>query len=88
VAGSGAILTNQLHAALTSGTFAGVLKPDMLLKGAIQEVAALPPEAHGAVAAIYRHGIALTFVVGAGVAVLALLALLFLPERPLQTTRR
>jgi len=88
VAGSGAILTNQLHAALTSGAFAGVLKPDMLLKGGIQEVAALPPEAHVAVAAIYRHGIALTFIVGAIVAALALLTLLFLPERPLHTTRR
>jgi len=86
VAGSGAILTNHLHAALASGAFAGILQPDMLLKGAAQEIAALPPAAHDAVAAIYRHGIATTFVVGAIVAALALVALLFLPERPLRTT--
>ncbi len=88
VAGSGAILTNHLHSALASGDFAGVLKPEMLLKGAIQDVAALPPQAHDALAAIYRHGIAITFVAGAAVAALALFTLLFLPERPLQSTRR
>ncbi len=88
VAGSGAILTNHLHNALASGAFAGVLKPEMLLKGGAQEIAALPPAAHDAVAAIYRHGIATTFVVGVAVAALALITLLFLPERKLRTTHR
>ncbi|MCW5746940.1 MAG: MFS transporter [Alphaproteobacteria bacterium] len=88
VAGSGAILTNHLHAALASGPFAGVLTPEMLLKGGAREIAALPPAAHDAVAAIYRHGVATSFAVGAVVAALALLALIFLPERPLRSTHR
>ncbi len=88
VAGSGAILTNHLHTALASGAFAGVLQPDMLMKGALQDIANLPAAAHDAVAAIYRHGIATTFSVGAAIVALALVALLFLPERPLRTTHR
>jgi hypothetical protein len=60
----------------------------MLLKGGAREIASLPPQAHDAVAAIYREAITTTFVAGAIVAALALLVLLFLPERPLRTTRQ
>ena len=88
VAGSGALLTHHLHAALQSGAFAGILTPEMLLRGGAREIAGLPPQAHDAVASIYRDAIASTFVAGAIVAALALLALIFLPERPLRATRQ
>jgi EmrB/QacA subfamily drug resistance transporter len=88
VAGAGAMLSNYLYGALESGQFAGLLTPEMLLKGGAREIASLPPQAHDAVATIYRHAISTTFVAGAVVAALALLALLFLPERPLRTTRQ
>jgi EmrB/QacA subfamily drug resistance transporter len=87
VAGSGAILNNYLHAALASGSHPGITA-DMLLSGGAQEIIALPQPFHDVVVDIYRHGIALAFMAGALVAALSFLSMLFLPERPLRTTRK
>jgi hypothetical protein len=48
------------------------------------EIAALPPELHGLVAAAYRQAIGTTLATGAMIAGFGLLLLVLLPERPLR----
>jgi EmrB/QacA subfamily drug resistance transporter len=74
VAGSGAILSRQLHQAASNG-----------LADAGLPLAAQSPAAHAAAVALYRHAIVTVFVAGDAVMAVALLAILFLPERPLRT---
>jgi MFS family permease len=71
VAGSGAILSHSLHQA-----GAQALNP-----AGAGPVIALSP----ATLALYRHAITTVFVTGDAMLALALLAVLFLPERPLRT---
>ncbi|HEY2256643.1 MAG TPA: hypothetical protein VGI11_13475 [Variovorax sp.] len=54
-----------------------------MAEGGLRELGALSPE----VIAIYRHALATTFGLGACIVGLALIALQFLPEHPLQTGR-
>ncbi len=70
VAGSGAILSHSLHQA-----GAQALNP-----AGVAQIAALSPAA----LALYRRAIATVFVTGDAMLALALLAILFLPERPLR----
>jgi EmrB/QacA subfamily drug resistance transporter len=82
VAGSGAILAQQLHftASQAAATGAGPHGPNEVLLS----IAELPPEAHAAVLAIYRHAIATVFVTGVCIIGIAFVVLLFLPELPLR----
>ena len=77
VAGAGAILSLQLHAA---GADVAGLKPGEVPQGAASA------EAHAALVDIYRHAIAIVFTAGVSVVALALIAIFFLPELPLRAT--
>ncbi|MDR6291706.1 MULTISPECIES: MDR family MFS transporter [Inquilinus] len=78
VAGAGAILAARL------GT--GAPGTEGLAQEGLRQLAALPPEAHAAAVAVYRHAIAGTFAAGAAIVALALAAILFLPELPLRSS--
>ncbi len=83
VTGGGAILAMQLHR---------VMKPAALSAAGGQSIAAggtssietLSAESHPLLVAIYQHAIATVFTVGGCMVVLALIAILFLPELPLR----
>ena len=66
-----------LHATTPSGK--------SLLEAGVQEIAAIPPAQHAVLIDAYRHAIAATFLTGAGLAALAFIIVLFLPERPLHS---
>jgi len=57
-----------------------------LLDLGVQQLAKIPPDQHAILMNAYRHAIATTFLTGAATAALAFSIVLFLPERPLQTT--
>jgi MFS family permease len=78
VAGAGAILAQQLHAAGAAASGTGALKPDGLTS------APLSPEAQAALVEVYRHGIAIVFTTGVCIVGLALIFLM--PELPLRAT--
>lgn len=80
VTGSGAILSLQLHVSAKMAAATG--------EGGLASITALPPQAHAALLAVYRHAIATVFVTGAGIIAIALIALLFLPELPLRADHR
>lgn len=84
VTGSGAILARRIQEATGS---AGGLDMSSLTEGGLRQLAAASPEAHAAAIALYRHAIAMTFATGTAIVALSLVALLFLPELPLQTHR-
>jgi hypothetical protein len=80
VAGAGAILSQELHAAGASAVATGVLKPDGL------PGATLSPGAHAALIEVYRHGIAIVFTTGVCIVGLALIMIFLMPELPLRAT--
>jgi MFS family permease len=87
VALSGAIMAGQLRT-LDAGGFTGMasrVRP--LYDQGLQDIALLPEAQRAAVIAAYRHAISTTFLVGAIITALALVLVLFLPEKPLQTAR-
>jgi EmrB/QacA subfamily drug resistance transporter len=86
VTGSGAILSQQLH--LAANQAATTSAGPHALSEALPSIAALPPEAHAAVLAVYRHAIATVFVTGVCIIGIALIVLLFLPELPLRADRK
>ena len=77
VAGAGAILSMQLHAAGADGA---ALEPGGAPQGAASA------EAHAALVEIYRHAIAIVFTTGVCILALALAAIFLLPEIPLRAT--
>jgi EmrB/QacA subfamily drug resistance transporter len=87
VAGSGALLATRLKDRLTEGGLPAGVDAKALLQGGIQQIQALPPAAHDAVIAIYRQAIALSFMAGTVTAVIAFVALLFIPELTLRSDR-
>jgi EmrB/QacA subfamily drug resistance transporter len=82
VTGSGAILSWRLHAA--AGPLASAESDVSLADAGVQQIGGLSSAAHLAAVAIYRQAIAMTFVTGACIVAVALVALLFLPELPLR----
>ena len=76
VAGAGAILSVQLHAAGA----VGAASPPGDGQGALSS------EAHAALVEVYRHAIAIVFTTGVGVLALALVTIFLLPEIPLRAT--
>jgi hypothetical protein len=53
----------------------------------VDHVAHLPAAQHAAVVAVYAHALSATFLTGAAIAGCAFLLVLFLPERPLRSSR-
>lgn len=85
VALSGAIVTSQLHGMQTmSASGTGIRS---LVEQGIQEIAQLSPLQRDAVLHAYRSAISTTFVVGALIALIAFVIAVFLPEKPLKTSR-
>jgi EmrB/QacA subfamily drug resistance transporter len=80
VAGAGAILSQELHAAGVAVSGTPALKPDGLPS------ATLSPEAHAALVEVYRHGIAIVFTTGVCIVGLALVMIFLMPELPLRAT--
>ena len=80
VAGAGAILAQQLHAAGAPASGTGALKPDGLTS------APLSPEVQVALVEVYRHGIAIVFTTGVCIVGLALVLIFLMPELPLRAT--
>jgi EmrB/QacA subfamily drug resistance transporter len=78
VAGAGAILSLQLHAAGIAG--AGAAPPGDLSHSGVSA------EAHAAMIEVYRHAIAIVFTTGVCIVALALVTIFFLPELPLRRT--
>jgi len=85
VAVAGAVVAVRLHhllpASWTQSTHAG----NNLLELGVQQIAKIPPEQHVVLLNAYRHAIATTFLTGAGIAALAFIIVLSLPERPLRS---
>jgi EmrB/QacA subfamily drug resistance transporter len=87
VALSGTIMTTQL-AALATGKGAAMARGGRaILEQNMQQIAALPEVQRLAVVAAYRHAIATTFLVGAIITAAAFVLVIFLPEKPLRTSR-
>ena len=85
VALSGAIVTTQLHhLQLGAGNGSGARS---LVEQGIQQIAQLPVAQRDIVLSAYRGAISSTFLAGAGVALAAFAITLFLPEKPLKTSR-
>jgi EmrB/QacA subfamily drug resistance transporter len=84
VTGSGAILSLQLHATTTAAAVTGA----SLGEAGVPALAGLPPAAHAALLAVYRHAIATVFVTGVCTIAIALIALFFLPELPLRADHK
>ena len=57
-----------------------------LLNLGVQQIAKIPSAQHAILMNAYRHAIATTFLTGAGIAALAFVIVLSLPEPPLQTS--
>ncbi|HVJ55231.1 MAG TPA: MDR family MFS transporter [Aliidongia sp.] len=87
VAGSGALMAAELRQGLTARNLPSGIDAKALLQGGIQQIQALPPAAHAAVVEIYRQAIAHSFAAGVVTAVIAFVALLFIPELPLRSDR-
>jgi EmrB/QacA subfamily drug resistance transporter len=83
VAGSGAILAQQLHL-VTNHAGLPTTKPHTLADS-VSSVIGLSAEAHAILVPIYRHAIATVFTTGVCIVGIGLIALLFLPELPLRT---
>ena len=84
VAMSGAIVTARLHN-LQLGAGAGGARS--LIEQGIRQIAELPVAQKDIVLAAYRNAISTTFLVGAIIAVVAFAMTVFLPEKPLKSTR-
>lgn len=85
VAMSGAIVTTRLHQMhLVAGNGAAARS---VVEQGIQQIAQLPVLQRAAVLAAYRDAISSTFLAGAAVAVIAFVITLFLPEKPLKSSR-
>jgi EmrB/QacA subfamily drug resistance transporter len=84
VAISGAVVTARLGVLLparfTTLTTTGGAGP----QSGIQQMARLNPATHHLITEAYRHAIATTFFTGSGIAALAFVLVLFLPEHPLR----
>jgi EmrB/QacA subfamily drug resistance transporter len=87
VALSGGIMAMRLQAAPAASGLVGQIDAKTLMSSGIQQITELPPSLAAAVAGFYRDAIAATFFVGAAIAALAFVLVLFLPEVPLRTTR-
>jgi len=88
VAVAGAVVAVRLrHLLPVSWTQRGPSGQSLLEMG-IQQIGQLPVTQREVLMNAYRHAIATTFLTGAGIAALAFLLVLFLPERPLGTTAK
>jgi len=88
VAVSGAVVAIRLRDFLpVAWTQPGVAGGNLLELG-VQQIAQIPPAQHEMLRNAYRHAIATTFFTGAGVAALAFVIVLFLPERPLRSAAK
>ena len=85
VAVGGAILAAELHAHAGTADSPAAVAAAAVLGGGIDALAQLSPAAHDAVVALYRDAIGTVFYVGSGIAALAFLTVLFLPELPLKS---
>ncbi|HLZ67842.1 MAG TPA: MDR family MFS transporter [Aliidongia sp.] len=85
VALSGGILAIRLKSLLAASALAGQLAPETLLGAGVQQIAQMPAALALAVTGFYRAAIASTFLVGGGIAGLAFVLVLFLPELPLRS---
>ncbi|HUB67732.1 MAG TPA: MDR family MFS transporter [Candidatus Methylacidiphilales bacterium] len=84
VAVAGAVVAFRLRCKLPpEWTTPGVGRPSLLEMG-VQQISQIPGAQHAVLLNAYRHAIATTFLTGAGVAALAFVIALFLPERPLR----
>jgi EmrB/QacA subfamily drug resistance transporter len=85
VALSGAIVTTQLHHLKVGND--GAAGARSLVEQGIQQIAKLPVLQRDIVLGAYRDAISSTFLAGAAVAVAAFVITLFLPEKPLKSSR-
>jgi hypothetical protein len=87
VAGGGAIMAWQLRVGLAETHGMSDADAAALAQGGLQQLETLAPQAHAIAIDLYRHAIACAFGAGLCAVILALLAVLFLPELPLRRTR-
>lgn len=85
VAVSGTIVTMQLQAQLPESFFDRTTGGRSLLDHGVHFIARLPADQHDMVLGAYRHATSTTFIAGGIIAMLALLIVCFLPEKPLRT---
>jgi EmrB/QacA subfamily drug resistance transporter len=85
VALAGAVVSAQLHHLLPNSWRVPGPTGRSLLELGVQEIAQIPIDQRHILMNAYRHAIATTFLTGAGVAALAFIIVLFLPERPLSS---
>lgn len=85
VAMAGAVVAVRLRSLLPASWLLPGSKGNNLLELGVQQINQISPEQHDILIHAYRHAIATTFLTGAGVAVLAFIIVLFLPERPLRS---
>jgi MFS family permease len=83
VAVAGAIMTFSLHQLLPANPAVNRDDVNRSIDRGIKEIDNLPEPERLAVIEAYRHSIAITFLAGSGVVCVALIVVLFLPERPL-----
>ncbi|HUC16386.1 MAG TPA: hypothetical protein VMA37_01710 [Acetobacteraceae bacterium] len=76
---SGAILTTRLRDVSTAGAAS--------VQNHLDRIAHLPPAEHAAIVGAYAHALSATFLAGAAIAACAFVIVLFLPERPLRSSR-
>jgi len=86
VATAGTVVAMRLHQCLPASWMQTTASGGNLLKLGVLDIAKLPPDEHVLLLNAYRHAVATTFLTGAGVAILAFIIVLFLPERPLRAT--
>jgi EmrB/QacA subfamily drug resistance transporter len=84
VAVAGAVVTVRLGMLLPSHFTAVNAEGGSRIQSGVQQIVRLAPAARHLVTEAYRHAIATTFFTGAGLASLAFLLVLFLPEHPLR----
>jgi MFS family permease len=87
VALSGTIMTLQLQAFMLGKGAAFARGGRAAIDQGLQNIAALPTPERLMVIDAYRHAIGTTFLVGAVITAAAFVLVLFLPEKPLRTTR-
>jgi MFS family permease len=87
VAVAGAVVALRLHSLLSASWRVPGASGATPLQMGFQDLNQLPPAQHALLIYAYRHAIATTFFTGAGIAATAFCIVLFLPERPLRSSR-
>ena len=88
VAVAGTVVTFRLHRLLPESWTQPSSTGSSILQLGIQEISRIPVEQRDMLVNAYRHAVETTFLTGAGSAALAFVIVLFLPERPLRSSKK